>query len=68
MGSGVVEARGVLDMASWKRCVLSQECRGEMKGMAYLGLNLNFAPFLLWNLVEFISLSEPQFPHLENEE
>ena len=34
---------------SWRRCVLSQVCRGEMKGLllgsAQLGFNLLSAPF-----------------------
>lgn len=44
----VVEATGFGD-TSWRRCVLSQVCRGEMKGWflgsAQLGLNLLSAPF-----------------------
>ena len=44
----VVGATGFGD-TSWRRCVLSQVCRGEMKGWllesAQLGLNLLSAPF-----------------------
>ena len=47
-GHAVVGATGFGD-TSWRRCVSSQVCRGEMKGWllgsAQLGLNLLSAPF-----------------------
>lgn len=62
---------GGLEKASWRRCVWSQVCRGEMESMAlgpaHLGLNLSFASFLLCELFDFTYLSVSRFLCLENE-
>lgn len=51
MGASLVVAGGGTGFGdtSWRRCILSQVCRGEMKGLflgsAQLGFNLLSAPF-----------------------